>query len=564
MTVGIKYKRTIGLREDAPSQEVDSLGNPLSTEQIKFFANSKVRDSQGNLLVCYHGTPNTFDEFRISNGQQGKYGSYGIYFSDETTASGYGSTKGYYLNANKVLYVDANGDPAVRIFTDIISKGRTGKGEPTHIDDIAYYADEHGYDGVIVDNVRDNFDNDSTGHIGSVYIVFNPNQIKSITNTNPTNSNNINENRNELKDNMRESFTTNDDGIVTQSNEDRFTVTTWSGNRVLYSGNSFEDAKATYRKANKSGDYCSFNDRAGRYQQDKLNESRRPTVDIEYEDLHVEFGYNKTDVDMWDEFEDDISYTYKADKGFVVELIADWFYDEPDCPLSDDASSSTIYKYVEDNFDSLFERYGDKLREFFREDAERDAAENYNINESKSNELEQRAKKHKKKSKGMGWHMSMNAGDVEKGMEVFNNSTSGTCASGDCGGGMGESLSESSGLNTYIYDGPVYYEGRKISETSNYSTEAPSKEVAARNIWYQVSKNSPDPFNYDIVDERIKLVPGKKKSYDLSPNRPKCHVCGFDINDNGDCPVCDYGELDLLESLSDLEAMWKLNNMDLD
>ena len=188
----------------------------------------------------------------------------------------------------------------------------------------------------------------------------------------------------------------------------------------------------------------------------------------------------------------------------------------------------------------------------------------HDMNMQESNELEKRAKKHRKKSKGMGWHMAVNAGDVEKGLEVFNNSTSGTCTGGDCGGGMGESLSESSGLSTYIYDGPVYYKGRKISETSNYSTEAPSKEVAARNIWYQVSKNSPDPFNYDIIDERIKLVPGKKKSYDLSSDRPKCHVCGFDINDNGDCPVCDYGELDLLESLSDLEAMWKLSSMDLD
>ena len=44
--------------------------------------------------------------------------------------------------------------------------------------------------------------------------------------------------------------------------------------------------------------------------------------------------------------------------------------------------------------------------------------------------------------------------------------------------------------------------------------------------------------------------------------RPKCQRCGYEINDIGDCPVCDYGEDDLLESLSDLEALWTLKNLD--
>ena len=57
-----------------------------------------------------------------------------------------------------------------------------------------------------------------------------------------------------------------------------------------------------------------------------------------------------------------------------------------------------------------------------------------------SNELETRSKKHKKKQKGLSpfSYLNPNAGNVEKGIEVFNNSVS---TSSD-GGGMGESLSE--------------------------------------------------------------------------------------------------------------------------
>ena len=50
------------IKEDL-SQEVDSEGNPLTKEQVEFFKNSKVRDSNGRLLVCYHGTDATFTTF---------------------------------------------------------------------------------------------------------------------------------------------------------------------------------------------------------------------------------------------------------------------------------------------------------------------------------------------------------------------------------------------------------------------------------------------------------------------------------------------------------------------
>lgn len=65
-------------------------------------------------------------------------------------------------------------------------------------------------------------------------------------------------------------------------------------------------------------------------------------------------------------------------------------------------------------------------------------------------QLKDRAKKHKKHSKGLGWYkganFNSNAGDVEKGIEVFNNSAD-VGAVGSADGGMGESLSRLEALH---------------------------------------------------------------------------------------------------------------------
>ena len=173
---------------------------------------------------------------------------------------------------------------------------------------------------------------------------------------------------------------------------------------------------------------------------------------------------------------------------------------------------------------------------------------------TESNELEQRAKKHKKKSKGMGWHMSFNAGDVEKGIEVFNNSTSLGADSGE-GTSMGEGVDD----KTYYYDGPIYYRGHKIAETSDIYTTAKSLNVAIRNVLYKATKGDKENlYQYEIVDHLVKEISRRE----IPKVRPKCQVCGYELNDIGDCPVCDYGENYLLESLSDLEALWALNNLD--
>jgi len=162
----------------------DSDGNELSEGQREFFKDSKVRDEEGNLLKVYHGTDAEFNTFKQGRGQLGEYGSYGIFFSDKATAESYGNTKAFYLNAKNVKVIDAQGQRGVAIGTDSFGTER-GRNKILSTDDIVMLADEEGYDGVIIKNVRDNGD-DANSHIGTVYAVMNPNQIKLTSNLNPT------------------------------------------------------------------------------------------------------------------------------------------------------------------------------------------------------------------------------------------------------------------------------------------------------------------------------------------------------------------------------------------
>ena len=184
--------------------ESDSDGNELSAEQQEFFKDSKVRDEKGRLLAVYHGTEK--GGFTIfTNSHSGE----AYWFADKTTAesyidrsaigekhwSGKGVTSLYsvYLNAKNPLVIDAEGYRAVSIPTDIFESD--GRKRMRHIDDIAMYAKENGYDGLIVKNVRDYgmYMEENLGEAydynlpeGTVYAVFDPSQVKDIANKTPT------------------------------------------------------------------------------------------------------------------------------------------------------------------------------------------------------------------------------------------------------------------------------------------------------------------------------------------------------------------------------------------
>lgn len=245
-----------------------------------------------------------------------------------------------------------------------------------------------------------------------------------------------------------------------------------------------------------------------------------------------------------------------------IEKWLEWGYDSHKERVLIYINNEYIYYYFKDNFPE------DIIKKIKRYYSSGRLYENGNeLEETMSTELEDRAKKHKKKSKGLGWYkganFNSNAGDVEKGIEVFNN------AQPDGGAGPvnamnGNACCEDSSYETYHYAGPVYYAGHKIAEKSNEYTSAPSINIAIRNILYKVAKGAPDLYNYDIVDELVKPVPvmSPKERFNPTKKNGKCMVCGYHLNDAGECPVCDYGEYDLLESITSLEALWRLSNLD--
>lgn len=311
-------------------------------------------------------------------------------------------------------------------------------------------------------------------------------------------------------------------------------------------------------------------------------------IDDVYEKELERVGLNtmNENVDTFNDFEDEFYFYFKEIEKILSTINGD--VDEPEGEVTENRLHLTFYSNVDKNvkynypkevekllidyfetetrFNQWVEVYVTPADKFFYSipnselesytisiTARDNGYEPYKNNKTKSrviesNELADRAKKHKKKSKGMGWHMAVNAGDVEKGIEVFNNSTSNTISGSGEAVAMGEAIEK----HLYYYDGPIYYRGNKISISSDIYTTAKSFEEAARNILFKAAKGDEELYHYDIVDDKIKQMPDGKLE------RPKCQQCGYEINDNGDCPVCDYGEDDLLESLSDLEALWQL------
>lgn len=142
----------------------DSNGKSLSENQQKFFADSKVRDEDGNLRVVYHGTDQNFSVFDMSKGRA-NMDIQGAFFSPwEEDAGGYGeNVKAFYLNITNPAS-ESQGYKALQKF-----KGQNNAGIKAR-----EYLESLGYDGV------NNGDEE--------YIAFRPEQIKEVGNKNPTNN----------------------------------------------------------------------------------------------------------------------------------------------------------------------------------------------------------------------------------------------------------------------------------------------------------------------------------------------------------------------------------------
>lgn len=164
----------------------DSDGRQLTEAQQEFFKDSKAVDGEGRLLTLYHGTGTkftVFDKAHIGENFADRGGDLGFYFSpyiedatgyarEATGYKGEGEIMQVYLNLKNPLVIEDEGWGSAIGQADI----RHG--------DLKRWAQEGGHDGIIVKST--DIEMDDNGTPDAVYIAFSPEQIKSVTNENPT------------------------------------------------------------------------------------------------------------------------------------------------------------------------------------------------------------------------------------------------------------------------------------------------------------------------------------------------------------------------------------------
>ena len=203
------YKQTGKASGEAKYSLSDNTGKQLTQEQADFFKDSKVRDENGNLLTVYHGTEN--GGYTIFNPKRSDDGI-SLFFTDNPdvaytysgsdapidTSKAKGNSKWtewarqrgkgkagmypVYLNITNPLVVDGQGAT-----WDTIPFN--GTEQTTR--EIARYAKENGYDGVIFKNIYDlgghnNPDVYGEALASTAYVAFDSNQVKSVDNVKPT------------------------------------------------------------------------------------------------------------------------------------------------------------------------------------------------------------------------------------------------------------------------------------------------------------------------------------------------------------------------------------------
>lgn len=133
-----------------------------------WFADSKIKDSQGRPLILYHGTNYSFTQFEMKGGVDFPRAAY--FSSKKTLAKTYGSKIiPVYLKISNPYVANAEG----ATFNDFYDQMASDM----------YYARDNGFDGVIIRNLRDDWGQHSKrGILADTYAVFDSCQIKAIEN----------------------------------------------------------------------------------------------------------------------------------------------------------------------------------------------------------------------------------------------------------------------------------------------------------------------------------------------------------------------------------------------
>lgn len=200
----------------------DSEGHTLSNEQKEYFKDSKIVDENGQLKVMYHGSPAQFTVFDKKKAKSSGYYGKGFYFSEsESHAGQYGSQYEVYLNIKNPMQEGTNDitKEQLRKFVNAVAENED------------YGIENYGYDATVdsvTDSVygKDDFamimdinatsigdmveaiqlfnEINGTNYDGIIVptetVAFYPEQIKSVTNQNPTDNPDINLSLSDKKD----------------------------------------------------------------------------------------------------------------------------------------------------------------------------------------------------------------------------------------------------------------------------------------------------------------------------------------------------------------------------
>jgi len=192
------YKVEMGeLNKDQSGITYNQEGNINIDENFKnWFGESKVVDAEGKPLVVYHGSPDARfmkDDATFKNRWTGKTKGAHWFTPSKQTAKTYADdTRAFdyqnaepniipaYLSMKNPLIVEANGAN----WRDAQRRGETSN--------VIKEAQEQGHDGVIIRNVKDDYNNGVKTKPTDTYVVFDSTQIKSVNNRGTFDPNNPN------------------------------------------------------------------------------------------------------------------------------------------------------------------------------------------------------------------------------------------------------------------------------------------------------------------------------------------------------------------------------------
>lgn len=291
----------------------DSHGRILTEQQAKFFADSKVRDEQGNLLVVYHGSKNAgFTEFKTD--LEGSYFTADRNYAEEYARGKDENVYSVYLNITKPF--DTRNRRERRIFEEEFY-GQWGNGAPlterglldwTDGGDMYDFIQEKGYDydGIIIDEGSVPNGRGGLRDRGISYVAFHSNQIKRITNENPTNDRDI---RYSYKPGM---------ALLDNYTEKQYNDFGWARVNEVLTANENSDFKKKYREI-----------KAGR--QKEIHKTSKGEIMVAVNDMAGDhFGVNNVIVfakGSYDNYKISRVIRINLDNETEIELVRDYLYE---------------------------------------------------------------------------------------------------------------------------------------------------------------------------------------------------------------------------------------------